>query len=227
MALGLKYLHAVEAAGGIPVVVPPLHAEAVEPLLDRCSALLLSGGPDMAPSAYGSKPHEQLGPTWPVLDDFELALARAADQRGMPILAICRGLQLLNVARGGTLHQHLPDVVGGRIEHRQPEAGRELTHWVSLKPGSRVAEILGTRRAKVNSFHHQAVDLIGPGLEATAWASDGTVEALEATDRDFVIAVQWHAECLVERPGQAALFDALVDAAERHEQTGASLTRAA
>jgi putative glutamine amidotransferase len=227
MALGLKYLQAVEAAGAVPVVVPPLHADAVEPLLDRCSGLLLSGGPDLAPRAYGERPHAELGPTEPVLDDFELALARAADACGMPILAICRGLQLLNVARGGTLHQHLPDVVGERIHHRQEEPGTQLTHWVSIAPGSRLAATIGSTRAKVNSFHHQAVARLGSGLEATAWAGDGTIEGLEATDRDFVLAVQWHAECLVARPAHAALFGALTAAATAYEAGGAALERAA
>jgi putative glutamine amidotransferase len=226
MALGLKYLQAVEAAGGIPVVVPPLHAPAVEPLLDRCSALLLSGGPDVAPHAYGRKPHAELGPTEPVLDDFEIALTRAADARGMPILAVCRGLQLLNVARGGTLHQHLPDVVGDDIAHRQAEPGSRVTHWVKVAPGSQVSSVLGSRRTKVNSFHHQAVEELGEDLVPVAWAPDGTVEALEAADRDFVVAVQWHAECLVARPAQSALFRALVDAARDYERagTGADLT---
>ena len=220
MALGLKYLQAVEAAGGIPVVIPPLAAPAVEPLLDRCSALLLSGGPDLHPDAYGQKPHEQLGPNWPLLDDFELALARAADARGMPILAVCRGLQLLNVARGGTLHQHI-------VGHRQSQPGTETTHWVSIAAGSRLAATLGRRRTKVNSFHHQAVDEVGPGLEVTARAPDGTVEGLEAIDRDFVVAVQWHAECLVARPPQAALFSSLVAAAGEYERRPAAVGRAA
>ena len=227
MALGLKYLQAVETAGGIPVVVPPLHDPAVGPLLDRCSGLLLSGGPDLHPDAYGRDAHAETGPTEPALDGFELALAREADARGMPILAICRGLQLLNVVRGGTLHQHLPDVVGDRIQHRQEEPGSRTTHWVSVAPGSRLAAILGRQRAKVNSFHHQAACDLGSGLEATAWASDGVVEGLEATDRDFVVAVQWHAECLVGRPAQATLFGDFVGAAARWERSAPALARAA
>ena len=227
MALGMKYLQAVETAGAIPVVVPPLHDPAVGPLLDRCSGLLLSGGPDLDPGAYGRDAHAETGPIEPALDGFELALARAADARGMPILAICRGLQLLNVARGGTLHQHLPDVAGDRIQHRQGEPGTRTTHWVNVAGNSRLASILGRRRTKVNSFHHQAACDLGHDLEATAWASDGTVEGLEATDRDFVVAVQWHAECLVHRPGQAALFEAFVHAAAHSERAAPALRRAA
>jgi putative glutamine amidotransferase len=227
MALGLKYLAAVEAAGGIPVVVPPLHARAVTQLLDRCSGVLLSGGPDLDPLAYGARAHRETGPIEPVLDEFELELARTADERGMPILAICRGLQLFNVARGGSLHQHLPDVVGDRIAHRQSEDSTRTTHWVRIAPGSRLAALLGRERTKVNSFHHQAVESPGRNLVPSAWASDGTIEALEDPERDFALAVQWHAECLVGRPVHAALFKAFVDAAARFERLGASLGRAA
>ena len=227
MALGLKYLHAVESAGAIPIVVPPLHTEAIEPLLSRCSGLLLSGGPDLHPRAYHHDPHPELGPSEPVLDDFEIELARAADRRGMPILAICRGLQLLNVARGGTLHQHLPDIAGDGIAHRQAAPGAQVTHWVSVEPGTHLREATGTRRMKVNSFHHQAVDGIGSDLVPTAHASDGTIEGLEALDRDFVVAVQWHAECLVSRPAQAALFAAFTAASMRYEAGGTRLRRVA
>ena len=218
MALGLKYLHATEAAGGLPMVVPPLGAPAVAPLLERCSGLLLSGGPDLDPEAYGERAHGETGPSEPHLDGFELQLARMALARGMPVLAICRGMQLLNVARGGTLHQHVPDIAGDSVEHRQPEPGPERTHWVRFQPSSRVSRVINRKRTKVNSFHHQAVARLGHGLVATGWAPDGTIEAVEATDRDFVLPVQWHAECLVRRPEQAALFGAFVEAAAAYEQ---------
>jgi putative glutamine amidotransferase len=228
MALGLKYLQAVEAAGAVPVVVPPLHTAAIEPLLSRCSGLVLSGGPDMNPRAYGRPPHAELGPNEPVLDEFEIELALAAERRGMPILAICRGLQVLNVARGGTLHQHLPDVAGPGVEHRQTEPGAQVTHWVSLAPGSLLADAVGSRRIKVNSFHHQAVEQLGRDLVVTASASDGTIEGLEAVDSEWVVAVQWHAECLVSRPAQAALFSAFAAAARRYEAgSGTQLRRVA
>jgi putative glutamine amidotransferase len=227
MALGLKYLAAVEAAGGIPVVVPPLRAPAVAPLLDRCSGVLLSGGPDLDPIAYGARAHRETGPIERVLDEFELELARTADERGMPILAICRGLQVFNVARGGSLHQHLPDVVGDRIAHRQSEESTRTTHWVRIARGSRLSALLGRERTKVNSFHHQAVESLGRDLVPSAWASDGTIEGLEDPARDFAVAVQWHAECLVGRPAQAGLFEAFVDAAARFERPGASLDQAA
>jgi putative glutamine amidotransferase len=215
MALGLRYLEAIEAAGGLPVVVPPLHAALVDQLLDRVDGVCLSGGPDLDPAGYGELRHARTGPTERRLDVFELALARAADARGLPILAVCRGLQLLNVARGGTLHQHLPELVGERIKHRQAQAGAWPTHWVAVTPSSKLVSILGRDRTKVNSFHHQAVAKLGDGLIVTGRAGDGTVESVEAVDRDFVVGVQWHAETLIDRPEHAALFEAFVDSARR------------
>jgi len=211
MALGLKYLRAIERAGGIPLVVPPLGLAGIEALLDRVDGLCLSGGPDLDPVAYGDRRDSRLGPVETQLDEFELALARAADARRMPILAVCRGLQVLNVVRGGTLHQHLPDVTDGAINHRQTETGDRPTHWVSIDEASQVSSILSRKRLKVNSFHHQAVARLGAGLTATSRASDGTIESIEATDREFLIGVQWHAECLVARPEHARLFSAFVD----------------
>jgi putative glutamine amidotransferase len=227
MALGLKYLRAVEAAGGLPVVVPPLHVSCVEALLSRVAGVCLSGGPDLDPESYGERKHALIGPIESELDVFELELARAADARGLPVLAICRGMQVLNVARGGTLHQHLPDVVGDGIAHRQQEPGRQATHWVMLEPSSKVCQIVKRSRTKVNSFYHQAIARLGGGLTATGWASDGTVESLEATDRGFLLGVQWHAECLVDRACQAALFRDFVGAARAFDQTLARLAFAA
>lgn len=217
MVLGMRYLRAVEAAGAIPVVVPPLaDPGSLEALLSHVSGLCVSGGPDLDPAAYRERRHAKLGPTWAELDEFELELVRGADQRGLPILAICRGVQVLNVARGGSLHQHLPDVVGEDIAHRQPQPARTTTHEVLLAPSSRMAAIVGERRVAVNSFHHQAVARVGAGLTVTGRAPDGVIESLEADDREFVLGVQWHAEGLIAEPGHAALFGALTDAARRY-----------
>ncbi|HTX32770.1 MAG TPA: gamma-glutamyl-gamma-aminobutyrate hydrolase family protein [Solirubrobacteraceae bacterium] len=226
MALGLKYMRAIEAAGGIPVVLPPLATEALAPLLSQVSGVCLSGGPDLDPATYGQIRHELTGPVWEELDRFELGLARAADAYGLPILAICRGMQVLNVSRGGTLHQHLPDIAGERICHRQPEVSAKPTHRVTIEESSRLREILGARRKMVNSFHHQAVASLGERLRITATASDGTIEAVEAIDRDFVLGVQWHAECLVGGREHAALFSAFVAAAMRYSQSETPLVRA-
>jgi putative glutamine amidotransferase len=218
MALGMTYVRAIEAAGALPVVVPPLGQRDVSRLLARLDGLVLSGGPDLAPAAYGAQPHLELGSTEPGLDAFEYAMAREALRLGLPILGICRGAQALNVARGGTLHQHLPDVVGDTIAHRQIVDGRVPSHPVTILPGSRLAAALGTTRLSVNSFHHQAVDRLGAGLCECAWAPDGTIEAIEAPGQPFVLAVQWHAETLQRVPGQPTLFEELVGVAARSTQ---------
>ena len=214
MALGLTYVRAIEAAGGLPVVLPPLSHEAICPLLAKLSGLCLSGGPDLDPETYDERPHAQLGPVEPDLDRFELAVARQADSTGLPILAICRGAQALNVARGGTLLQHLPeDAPDGEIDHRQSIPGDQIQHTVRVQPGSRLAQVTGAEELAVNSFHHQAAAKLGRGLRAVAWAPDGVIEAMEAPRRQsLLLAVQWHAEGLVDRPEHAALFGALVDA---------------
>jgi putative glutamine amidotransferase len=231
MVLGMKYLEAIGRAGALAIVVPPMPGPAIPALLDRVDGIVLSGGPDVHPDAYGADPHAALGPTEPRLDAFELALARAADERDVPVLAICRGMQVLNVARGGTLHQHVPDVAGDGVTHRQQGAAGEPIHTVNVAAGSRLQSILGHRHVHVNSFHHQAVDQLGEGLEITARADDGIVEAFESSGSRFVVGVQWHAECLVDLAEQAALFTALVDACvERAADMGgaaSSLTAAA
>ncbi|HEV3230247.1 MAG TPA: gamma-glutamyl-gamma-aminobutyrate hydrolase family protein [Solirubrobacteraceae bacterium] len=216
MALGLVYLRAVERAGGIPVVIPPLEEEAIEPLLDCVRGICLSGGPDLDPASYGGPDHPELGPTEPDLDRFELALARRADERGMPILGICRGAQILNIARGGTLIQHLPDR-RRTGDHRQAVPGRRTIHEVELRADSRLAAILGRECLRVNSFHHQAVRRVGRGLRAVGRSPDGVIEAVEAPGRDFQIGVQWHAETLIKRSEQLALMRAFVAAAQRYQ----------
>jgi putative glutamine amidotransferase len=203
MALGMTYLQAIERAGAVPVVLPPCVSD-LEALIARLDGVCLSGGPDLDPEAYGARErHAELGPTEPSLDAFELALARAALERGMPLLGICRGSQALNVACGGTLHQHLPG-------HRQSEPGCTTTHEVEVLRGTRLAGLMGMGGGgviAVNSFHHQAVDEVGAGLRVAARAPDGTVEGIESTGA-FAIGVQWHAETLAD----GRLFEALVSA---------------
>jgi putative glutamine amidotransferase len=215
MALGLTYMRAIELAGGVPVVLPPLEAGAVTTLLTRLDGVCLSGGPDLDPAGYGARAHEALGPTEPALDRFELELVRAVDAAGMPLLGICRGAQALNVARGGTLHQHVDG-------HRQTELATLPTHSVRIAARSRAALLLGGHAAEVNSFHHQAVDTLGDGLVATAWAPDGTIEGLEDPQHPFLLAVQWHAETLIDDPQQLALFAALVEAATARNGSAAA-----
>jgi putative glutamine amidotransferase len=225
VALATNYPEAIERAGGIPVIVPLLRPDAIAALLDRVDGVCLPGGPDLQPSVYDEEPHPELGPTEPRVDAMELALVRAADRRNLPILGICRGMQLLNVARGGTLHQHLPDVVGERLRHRQPEHGSITTHRVETAPHSRLRSALGGPSLEVNSFHHQAVKALGQGLVATAWAEDGTIEGIEQAGARLVLGVQWHAEGL---RAHASLFELLIDAAAgAEERAGKRLTRAA
>jgi putative glutamine amidotransferase len=211
MALGLTYLRAIEAAGALPLVIPPLDLDAIEPLLDRLDGMCLSGGPDLDPDAYGARPHPELGPVEPDLDRFELAVAGQADARQMPILAICRGMQALNVVRGGTLHQHIPDLPGV-VPHRQREPGDVPTHDVRVCEGTRLERALGVSELGVNSFHHQAIERLGEGLEETATAPDGTVEGVEDPARPYVVGVQWHAEAMAGRETEARLFASFVAA---------------
>ncbi len=229
MALGLPYLKGIEAAGGLPLVVPPMPEEAIEPLLDRLDGICLSGGPDLDPELYGAEPHAELGPTEPDLDRFELAVARRADNRAMPILAICRGAQALNVVRGGSLYQHLPDLTE-EIPHRQSTPGDRPSHEAKLVPGSRLAAVIGRAESEssaapeqaigVNSFHHQAIERLGEDLVVSARAPDGTIEAIEDPARPFLIGVQWHAEVLVHRPYESALFRSFIEACRREAAAG-------
>ena len=213
MALGMPYVRALERAGAVPVVLPPLAPELVPALLRPLAGVCLSGGPDLDPSAYGADRSPDLGPVEPRLDAFELAVARHADAAGLPILGICRGCQALNVARGGSLHQHLPAITDGSVDHRQAQPGAITTHDVRVEPGSRLAAVLGGGAVAVNSFHHQAIERLGDGLRAVAWSPDGVIEGVEAAGDRLVIGVQWHAEALDQDGGpHARLFRALVDA---------------
>jgi putative glutamine amidotransferase len=215
IALGFKYFEAIERAGGIPVIVPPLGPQAIEPLLSRLSGICIAGGPDIDPRSYGAASHPKLGPTEPELDRFELAVTWAARARCIPILAICRGAQMLNVALGGSLHMHLPDDAGDRVEHRRKGSeGPSASHEIRVEPDSVLGRVLGTERTTVNSYHHQATRKLGRGLRAVAHADDGVVEGIELNGPDFVVGVQWHAEAM-DTPEQRALFEGFVDAARR------------
>lgn len=221
--MGQAYLSAVIAAGGIPVLVPlGLDEPRLLRALDRADGLLLAGGEDIAPSLFGEAPHPNLGTVDAERDAAEMALARRALDMGLPLLAICRGIQALNVAAGGTLYQDIPSQVPGALKHHcfYPEYPRDhIAHTVDIAPDSRLAAILGRdgvalSAVPVNSLHHQAVKALGAGLRVVAQAPDGIVEAVEGTGGAWVLAVQWHPEELVaSRADMRALFRAFVEAA--------------
>ncbi len=210
-----SYTAAITAAGGLAVVLVPV--DDVTGVLARVDGLLLSGGGDVDPARYGGEWHDTVYGVDPERDAFELALASAAADRRLPTLAICRGMQVLNVALGGSLVVDVPSAVDGALTHsRVGEHARERHQPVQVEAGCRLAALVG-ERLDVNSIHHQAVDRLGRGLRVVARAPDGIVEALEHDDAGWPMwAVQWHPEFLADRHGEAAaLFTALVDAARR------------
>jgi putative glutamine amidotransferase len=208
----LDYVDAVAAAGGRPIVIPPM-LEGVAETLAIADGLVLSGGPDIDPRNYGATLAGADTEVRPERDAAELALLRLALERDLPVLGVCRGMQLINVARGGSLVQHLPDVVH-HVGHRT-EPGRFDVHTVKIRGRSRTGEILGDR-VSVCSAHHQGIATVGEGLIATAWAEDESIEAIEDPTKTFVVGVLWHPE-----GGQDnSLFVALVEAARRGGRHG-------
>jgi putative glutamine amidotransferase len=202
VALNTAYVRALESAGLVPLAVPTMLApERAAAALQGVRGLVLTGGEDVAPERYGATPHARLGDVDRVRDAAELALIAEARQRRVPILAICRGIQILNVALGGTLYQDLDTERPGPVPH----SAESSHHAVRVEPGSLLERALGTREATVNSRHHQAIRDLAPGLRAVAWADDGLIEAAEPADSSapWMVAVQWHPEDLTER----ALFD--------------------
>jgi putative glutamine amidotransferase len=207
----LAYVHAVDAAGGRALLVPP-STEGIEETLDVLDGLLLSGGADLDPGSYGAEPHPETNGVRPERDRAELALLEGALARDMPVLAVCRGSQVLNVARGGDLVQHLPEVVGHQGHKQVP--GVFADHDVDVLPESKLREVIG-QRAPVKSHHHQGYGRLGEGLREAARAEDGTVEAIEDPSRRFAVGVLWHPE----EGEDAALFAALVEEAKRYRET--------
>jgi len=204
----LAYVRALEHAGGRPLLVPPSE-EAIEETLDALHGLIFSGGGDLDPTTYGADAHPATREVNPARDHAELALLEAALVRDMPVLAVCRGSQLLNVGRGGDLVQHLPEEVGH--ERHSPRGSAMADHEVAVKSDSRLGAILG-ERAPVKSAHHQGFGRLGEGLREAAWAEDGTIEALEDPSHRFALGVLWHPE----EGEDFALFKALVDEARAY-----------
>jgi putative glutamine amidotransferase len=206
----MSYVNAVTHAGGRPLLVPPSD-DAVEETLDALDGLIFSGGSDIDPTLYGADLHPETTGVRPDRDRGELALMEAALARDLPVLAVCRGFEVMNVARGGDLIQHLPDVVGHEDHKHTP--GVFADHDVDVSAASRLGELVGNR-APVKSHHHQGVGRVGDGLEPVAWAEDGTVEGLEDPTRRFAVGVLWHPE----EGEDFALFKGLVQEAARYRE---------
>jgi putative glutamine amidotransferase len=216
------YVRAVLRAGGVPLVLSPLIGAAHNAeILEALDGLVLSGGEDVDPGHYGHMPHPDLGTVDPLRDAFELAIFRDARACGVPVLAICRGIQLVNVAMGGTLWQDIPAERPGALPHAQGTGRDDRTHPVELTPGSRLARALGATRCAVNSFHHQSIRDLASGLIVTGRAPDGEIEGVESlAGESWLLAVQWHPEEF-HHHGAApdhGLFDALIQVARRRRR---------
>jgi len=222
--LRFDYLHAISKAEGLPSIIAPGFTNPLDEadqlageILDNCDGLLLSGGTDVDPIIFGETPHTALGRVDPPRDPFEISLAREAVRRDLPVLGICRGLQVLNVALGGTLIQDIPSDVEGAVVHQTGDDRLVIGHEVVIEPGSRLCELLSTTRVGVNSFHHQAAKKLGEGLVLSATSpDDGVIEGIEVPDRAFIVAVQWHPENFWKASDAFdGLFRGFVEAARR------------
>ncbi len=211
---GLNYSEAVTQLGGLPLMVGNLEADLAEIYMEGTDGLILTGGVDVDPSYFGAEPHPLLGLVDGPRDRFEMALYHAARAKGVPVLGVCRGHQLINVAAGGTLHQHL-SVVDQTVQHEQADITGAPLHGVTLEPGSALAQAFGVAHVRTNSYHHQAVDKPGQGLKVVGRTADGIAEALENTEGSFVLGVQWHPEMSFQAyPEQIAPFTAFMNAVE-------------
>lgn len=206
------YYRGVEACGGFPLILPTTEPETCKRLIDLCDGVIFSGGEDVDPQFYGAEPHQHLGPLLPKRDKAEIVGVHYVIEQQKPLLAICRGIQVLNVALGGTLYQDLPSEYPNALQHSQKSARPLDTHWVDLAEDSRLQGIFGHNRVRVNSLHHQALKDVADTLRVTGTASDGVIEAVEYAGPIFTVGVQWHPESMWERdPLMKALFYAFVN----------------
>ncbi len=219
------YIQAVERAGGVPILLPVVNQEeCILAQMDSCSGLIFTGGYDIHPKYYANEAHICLGDVYSRVDEYQLTLIRSALESGKPILGICRGHQLLNVACGGTLLQDLSEASNSCLKHYQNGRQYEVMHQVKTASGSLLENWLGSE-FWVNSYHHQAIREVGAGLTVMATASDGVIEALRMGDRDFVLSVQWHPEMMVVKSDQMmVLFEELVKATIESD-AGNSMTK--
>ncbi len=215
VVLPYTYVDAVTEAGGIPLLIPILPDDVAEEALSKVDGILFPGGADVDPQKFGERPHQKLGSINPRLDSMELNVAKRALEKGLPILGICRGCQLVNIATGGTLVQDIPAQVGGAMKHQQAAPRWYGTHEVVLEDGSMAAEIFGTRRLTVNSYHHQSVKNPGNGLTVSGRALDGVAEVTEG-GKGFILLLQWHPEGMFRRtPVFLRPFKAFIEAARQ------------
>jgi putative glutamine amidotransferase len=214
--LSAAYTRSVIEAGGLPLIIPtdfPL--EELADLRQRLDGILLTGGGDVDPSRYRGKQHPNLIFVSEARDSLEIELTKLAVQTNWPVLGVCRGMQVMNVALHGTLYTHLPTQISSKLDHNTPyDQGRNfIAHEVTIEAGTHLADILGKSKLPVNSFHHQAVKTTAPTLKISAHATDGLVEGVELPDLKFFIGVQWHPECIQEYKEQQLLFQAFIQAA--------------
>lgn len=208
------YADSIEAAGGLPILIPPVSLETLPRILDQVDAVLLPGGPDIDPDIFGEEPLAALGRVDPVGDQADLAVARLALQRDFPVLGICRGLQVLNVAAGGSLYQDIGRQIPNSLKHYQQAPRHHPTHEVRLRIGTLVHGMFGADRVRVNSFHHQSAKDLAPGFVVSAVSSDDVVEAIESRVHRFAVGVQWHPEGMWRHhPDFLNAFRRLVEAA--------------
>ena len=206
-----QYFEAIIKAGGIPILLPNVEQDAAaKDLIDIVDGLMITGGPDIHPKYFGQKPHERLSRTTVARDKFELQAISFGLKKEIPILGVCRGLQVLNVFFGGTLYQDLSCIPHGILKHADPRQTGRVFHKVRIIEGSRLHRIVGRSSIEVNSSHHQAIDVLGEGLHSTAFCADGIIEGVEHNDFDFVIGVQWHPEGIYRRTASKKLFRAFV-----------------
>lgn len=215
------YIEAIRVAGGIPVILPMIEEkEVIQQQMELVDALLLSGGYDVSPLFYGEEPKRDLEVIRPDRDLYEIQLLQTARDLQKPILGICRGLQILNVAFGGTLYQDISTALPLSLQHTQKAKPEEATHSISLLPDTRLQKIMEEEILLTNSFHHQAIQNLAPGLIANAYAKDGIVEGVEAEDGRFILGVQWHPELMfVKYPKMLKLFYAFIEAAKQRKET--------
>ncbi len=220
VSLSQTYIDAVLHAGGAPVILPPtLAGEALKSMLARLDGVLLSGGSDIDPARFNGVPHPRVYGIDAARDEMEIQLVRLAAENGKPFMGICRGIQSVNVALGGSLFTDISDQLAGALHHdNYPNVPRNyLAHSVSLEASSRLAGILRGESIQVNSLHHQGIEHPAARLQPVAYAPDGLIEAVELPGHPFGLAVQWHPECLQEHAEQRALFHAFIRAASQND----------